>query len=426
MERVKGVRDFLPKDMILRESIFSTLKRVFESFGFDPLETPAIETWELLSAKGGLGEEAVKDIFRLRDKAGRELGLRFDLTVPLARVVASNPQLPKPFKRYQISRVWRYEEIRKGRYREFWQADIDTIGVRSMRADAEILAVVVKCLEELGFDDFYIKLNNRKVLDGLTEDLSIARRSRFAVFRAIDKLEKLGAERVKEELEKLIEKQAVEGVFKFITLKGSNEEMLARAEQMLRSEVGKQGVRELEELLSIAGIYGIEGRLRIDFSLARGLDYYTGPIFEAVIGGAERLGSVAGGGRYDKLVEIYGGPPTPATGISFGVERLAELLRERVELRATKTKLFVASATEEVRQDVLRLAQKLRKDGLAVETDLMGRKLRKQLEYADSAGIPYVVIVGREELGRGVVRLRDMRKRVEKEVEVERIPLSID
>jgi histidyl-tRNA synthetase len=420
MKRLKGMRDFFPEEMILRERTFNTLKKAFKNFGFSPLESPALESWDLLSAKGGLGEEAVKDIYRFKDKGGRDLGLRFDLTVPLARIIATNPQLPKPFKRYQIGRVWRYEEIKKGRYREFWQADIDTIGVKNMEADVEVLAVAVQALERLGFEDFAIRLNNRKILDGLAEDEGIGEEKRLDMFRAIDKLEKMGLKEVKRNLQELVGGKA-DKVLDFISLEGDNKEMLRKAEKILRSKVGREGVAELLHMLELAAVYGIEKKIQIDFSLARGLDYYTGPIFEIVIKEFEALGSVAGGGRYDKLIEIYGGPPTPATGISFGVERIIEILKEKVKLEKTKTKLFIAAVSDEMRPKVLELAQKLRKADLRVEIDLMGRSLSKQVEYAAKLDIPYVMVVGPRELRSKRFRLRDMKTGSEKELTVRQI-----
>jgi histidyl-tRNA synthetase len=407
----------MPAEMIRRERIFNTLRKVFERYGFSPLESPALESWELLSKKGGLGEEAVKDIFRFKDKAGREVGLRFDLTVPLARIVVANPQLPKPFKRYQISRVWRYEEVRRGRYREFWQADIDVVGSASMLADAEVLAVAVDALQALGFKRFYIRLNDRKVLENLVTLAGIPSQKFLPTCRALDKLQKIGTKKVGEELKVLgIKRKSIQKVFSFIGLKGTNRELLKKAKRL-----GVQ-VANLEEVLRYAKEYGIVENLKVDFSLARGLDYYTGPVYEAMISGKEEIGAVAAGGRYDDLIKLFGGPPTPATGISFGVERIDALLAERkIEIPSTKTKVFVANATPQVRVEALHLAQHLRTDGLAVETDVMERKLERQLEYADSLGIPYVLILGKKELEKSVVRVRDMKKRVEEEVSMKKV-----
>lgn len=421
----RGTRDFLPEEMIRMEYVMNILKIIFEKYGFENFETPAFENFELLAVKGG-GGDAIKDqIYYFKDKSERELGLRFDLTVPLARVVANNPQLPKPFKRYCIGRVWRYEEIRRDRFREFWQCDIDTVGSNSIESDTEILAVVVEVLETLGFKKFCIKLNNRKILTGLIELIKVPEERRFDIFRAIDKLDKFGEDIVKAELENIgLSKDQINKLFKLIKIEGSPEEFLKKAESILsKTNIGLEGLKELKEIVDFSKSYGFTKRIVIDFSLARGLDYYTGPIFEAIDTSGKNVGSLAGGGRYDELIELFGGRPTPATGISFGIERIIEVMKEEkmFDLPKTKIKVFIANVNENVKKEAIKIAKKLRKDGISCQVDLMNRSLTKQLEFADSLRIPYVIIIGPEELKKNKVKLRDMKLKKEKEVKIEEL-----
>ena len=419
----KGTKDYLPEEMIKRQFVLEVIREKFEDYGFDCLETPIIEDWNLLAAK--CGEEIKQQIFKFEDKAGRELGLRFDLTVGMARVVANNPQLPKPFKRYCIAPVWRYEDVTKGRKREFWQADIDIVGVKGMEAEAECLACAVDCIKSLGFKDFQIVLNNRKVLDGLLKLAEIPLEKNLEVFRAIDKLAKIGKDGVKKELERIgINEEQIKKLFKLLEIKGDVEEVLERAKKLLKGiESAEEGLKELEKIFELSRIYGFSNYVVISFSLARGLDYYTGPIFEIVVKTAEKMGSIAGGGRYDKLIEIFGGKQTPATGISLGIERIVQIMEEEkmFKLPKTKVKVFVANVNEKVKEEAIKISQKLRERGIACQTDLMNRNLTKQLEYCDSVGIPFVLIVGEKELREKKFKIRDMEKKIEKRLMLEEI-----
>lgn len=416
----KGTKDFLPEEMIKREYVIEKIKKIFSSYGFDPLETPIFEDWNLLTKK--CGEDIKEQIYKFEDKAGRKLGLRFDLTVGMARVIANNPQLPKPFKRYFISKAWRYEDVSKGRKREFLQADVDVVGVKGMEAEAECLACAIDCLKSLGFKSLQILLNNRKILDGLLELTKIPLQKNLEVFRAIDKLNKLGEETVKEELEKInLEEKQIEKLFKLIKIKGKPEETLKKAKSLLKGiKTAEEGLKELEKIFELGKIYGFSDYLVLDLSLARGLDYYTGPIFEIAIKTKEKVGSIAGGGRYDKLIELMGGPSTPATGISLGIERIVEIMKseQMFNLPKTKTKVFVANVNEKVKKEAIKIAQDLRRDGIECQVDLMGRNLTRQLEYADSLDIPFVIIIGPKELKEMKVKVRDMEKKSETEVKI--------
>lgn len=410
--RPRGTKDLLPEEAIKYGYVIDKVRRVFESYGFDEAQTPAIELWSVLTAK--CGEEIERQVFKIE---GGELGLRFDLTVGLARMAAANPTLPKPFKRYFISKVWRYEEPQSGRLREFWQADADIIGVASPQADAEVLAVAVDCAKALGLDNFIVRINNRKVLDAVARVCGVPPSKTLQAFRAIDKLDKVGLEGVREELRLRGLGEAADRLLEAISLRGPVKVTVEEVAAIVRGDgLGLEGVEELKEIARLAEVYGYADLLLLDLSLARGLDYYTGPVFELNVRGEEgKVGSVAGGGRYDNLVELLGGPPTPATGISLGIDRVVEMLRRAGKLPdvRTKTKVFVAAASDDVREEALKTAMRLRAEGVSCEVDLMSRKLDRQLKYADAKGIRYVVIVGRREIEEGVFRLRDMLERKE-------------
>jgi len=399
--------------MIKRRFVVETIRSVFELYGYDEIETPAFEFLDVLTAK--CGPEVKEQIYAFKDKAGRDLGLRFDLTVPLARLVASHPDLPKPFKRYCISRVWRYEEPQSGRFREFWQADADIIGSAKMDSDAEVIAVAISCLKRLGMKNFSVRLSNRKILESIVDSAGVERESWLSVFRAIDKLDKIGQEGVKRELERLgLTDDQISTIMMQISKRGNLDAVEREVNHMLTSR-GKEGFNELAEIISNLGLYNCSEYVIVDLSLARGLDYYTGPIFEVSAETDVSVGSVAGGGRYDNLIELLGGPPTPATGISLGIDRLVEVLSEANMLPSarTLTQVFVAYTSPSLKKEAITVAEKLRSEGIRVEVDIMGRKLDRQLKYADAKGIPYVVILGPREVAEGVYRIRDMSARKE-------------
>lgn len=395
----------MPEQALLLEGILEKVRAVFRKYGFEPIETPAFESLEVLEKKSG--EEVKKQIFHVGE--GEKLGLRFDLTVPLARVIAGNASLPKPFKRYHISRVWRHEEPQKGRFREFYQADVDTIGASGMEADAELLACAKEALEAIGMEPKRIRVSNRKMLDALFAKMDL-KAGATAIFRALDKLDKQGREVVDAELKRLgLSAGDISMLMRTVAMTGGNEGKLAHVEK----EFPNEGVAEMRELLALLNDYGVKAEL--DLSLVRGLDYYTGPVFE--ISGGEGVGSIAGGGRYDSLIELYGSKPTPATGISLGIERLMELMKERG--RKAVTKAFVAAAQDEFRKEARGIVVKLRAAGISAQVDLMNRKLGKQFEYAHSQGIPFAVIIGEREKKEGKVTLRDMKSGKEKVLRLE-------
>jgi histidyl-tRNA synthetase len=418
----KGTKDYLPEEMIKRQFVIETIRKKFEDYGFDCLETPVFEDWQMLAKK--CGEEVKQQIFRFKDKAGRELGLRFDLTIGMARVIANNPQLPKPFKRYYIGPAWRYEDVTKGRKREFWQADIDIVGSSSMEAEAECLACAVDCLKSLGFKEFKIILNNRKILDGLLELANIPLEKNLQVFRAIDKLQKIGKKGVSEELKKFLNEEQIKRLFKLLAIRGDCEEVLSRAKKLLKGiKIAEDGLEEIREIFELSKTYNFSNFVFIDFSLARGLDYYTGPVFEIRHEASGKIGSVAGGGRYDDLIKILGGQPMPATGISLGIERILQILEEEkmLSLPKTKSKVFVANVDEKLKRKAIEIAQKIRSENIPCRLNLGKRSLSKQLEYANSLKIPFVLIVGEKELKEEKLKLRDMEKGIEREMRLEEV-----
>ncbi|MEK6923294.1 MAG: histidine--tRNA ligase [Nanoarchaeota archaeon] len=394
-ETVKGMRDFLPEEKIFRDEVIEKIKTVFEIYGFSPLETPAVESKELLTGKGQYGDEALKLIYDFKDKAGRELGLRYDLTVPLARVIASNKNLPKPFKRYAIDKVWRYESPQKGRYREFYQCDIDIVGVAGNLADAELLACANDALLVIGLDKFTFRLNSRKLMNEILKSAGIEESKISKTLRTLDKLDKIGEQNVAQELRTFLSESAVFSVLETMKLKGE----WNRISQKLKASTETK--KEVDEFLDYLANLGVRNYI-FDLSLARGLDYYTGFVFEIDAGAGI---SVGGGGRYDTLIEVYSGENTPATGISLGLERLLSLLN-KIE-KKTIAEIFVIPIN--TLKASLQIVGELRKNGINTDFDLLGRNISKNLDYVNKQNIPYALFVGEKELSVGKVKLKDMK-----------------
>lgn len=401
------MRDYLPEEKIVRDKIVGALRETFELYGYAPLETPAMERFGVLSSKYAGGEEIMKETFRLRDQGNRELGLRYDLTVPLARVVGMNPQLKMPFKRYAIGMVWRDGPVSTARYREFLQADVDVVGAAGMLADAECLAVAKTALTKLGFE-FGIFVNNRKLLNAIVEKAGVKKEKAEGVILAVDKLGKIGRKGVENELrEKKVPEAQIEALMEMLSVRGTNPEILRELEGILGKN---EGIAELRELFSYCELFGVEAGL--DVSLARGLSYYTGTIFEVFLKGSIVKSAVVAGGRYDKMIGLLlgGGREYPAVGISFGVERLYDAMvggkKNSGTAVKTNTKIFVVPVQAE--REGIRFVQELRALGVEADMDLTGRGISKNLDYANRLGIPYVVVLGRKELEKGEFALKDM------------------
>ncbi len=385
----KGMRDFLPDEMNRREFAIGTIRSVYRLFGFAPMDTPALETAEVLEKK--CGEEIKGQLFRVDD--GR-LALRFDLTVPLSRVASSNT-FKKPFKRYCVAPVWRREEPQKGRFREFYQADADIIGCPSVRAEAELIAVAWTALEKLGFSGGVVRINDRRIISAIAAKLLPGKEG--AILRILDKREKIGDEAA---IRMFVELGAEEGKAKKLlaelTASGNNGSRLRVA-----MTYSPEAAKDLADIMVLVSEYSDKIKVELDFSLVRGLDYYTGAIFEIKL--SEEIGSVAGGGRYDGLLAMYG-QGDAAVGISLGIERLLALMGKAGQ---EKTGVFVAAAKDEFYPYALQVSSQLRAAGIAAQTDLNRRNLKKQMEYA-SGCCEWIVVVGEREKKEGKVTLRNL------------------
>ncbi len=423
----RGTRDFLPEEMLRRNWVLDRIREVFEAYGYEPLGTPAFESWEMLKIKSG--EDAINQIYYFRDKSDRELGLRFEWTASLCRVVASHRELPRPFKRYAIGPVWRYERPSEKRFREFWQADVDVVGVADPIADTEVLAVAVDCLKRIGFEGFIIRLNDRRILEAFVELVGLPKERSLDVFRAVDKINKIGVDGVMEELRNAgASAEASTRLLELTALKGRPEATIEETRELLKGlPVGLSGCDALASIAGYAAAFGIEPYLMVDLSLARGLDYYTGPVFEVYAEGFKEYGSISGGGRYDELIELFGGEPTPATGISLGIERIVPLLERKGAFEGLDLgpRVYVASASDAVRAKAIEVAQMLRRSGIAADLDLMSRSLTRQLDYANRRAIKKVVIVGERELREGCVAVRDMETAEQRKVKLEELTRSL-
>ncbi|MFH1174948.1 MAG: histidine--tRNA ligase [archaeon] len=405
LENVKGTRDFPPEEKIVRNSIIDILKNIFERYGFNPLETPVLESWELLTAKGGVGEssDTFNEMYRLQDQGGRKLGLRYELTLSLARFVAMNPTMKMPFKRYEIGSVYRDGPIKLGRYREFTQCDVDTIGVSGMAADAECILLARSAFQELKMP-VTIELNNRKLLFAIMQFADIPESKQLPAIMSIDKLKKIGKDGVQDELEKLgIEESAIAKILSAFSVSGTNEEKVSMLKGIITNEQGKAGLQEIREVLALVNGDDIV----FNPALARGLGYYTGTVFEGFLDDSEIKGSVCGGGRYDGMIGMLGNKPYPAVGIAFGVEPIIEAVKlQAKQLQKSVVKAYVIPIKNFL--EALQIAQELRAAGITTDIDLQGRGISKNLDYANAMGIPFAVIAGPEELAQGKVKVKNM------------------
>ncbi len=417
------MRDLMGQEMRIRDYLIERCVEVFQLYGYEPLDSPVMELWETLSAKGG--EEVEAETFKFKDKGDREVGLRFDLTVPLARIVAGNPHLPKPFRRYAVGKSWRYDRPQAGRYREFTQADVDIIGSSSPAADAEVVLITLEVLSRTLKNDYMIRVNNRKVLKGLTEVAGIPDELAFECFRAIDKLDKIGETGVIKELTDCgIDSESTEVLLDAIKLRGTGPEIVQEFRDLLNtSEIGVEGSDELMEMALIISECQVCELVEFDMSLARGLDYYTGPVFEGRYLGKPPVGSILGGGRYDHLIERFGGPPTPATGISIGVGRLIDVLlaRDLSEITEPTIDVFIAPVKSSMTRYGMKIQLDLIQRELVTEIDLMSRSLGKMLTQADNRGAKYTVIIGPRDIEQGEVSIRNMSDKSTEQVKLEQV-----
>jgi histidyl-tRNA synthetase len=449
----QGTRDFGPEVVRKRQYIFNTIRTVFELYGFQPLETPAMENLDTLMGK--YGEEGDKLIFKILNngldnpakhdaaikefekvlqgkntKGITERALKYDLTIPFARYVAMNHgQLTFPFKRYQIQPVWRADRPQKGRYREFYQCDADIVGSNALINEVEFANIYSDVFNRLQIADFRLQINSRKILTALAELCGGADKM-MDITIAIDKLDKIGLDKVKEELaQRGLNDQQIGIIENYLSISGSNEEKLARIKELFaNSETGKKGIEELEYVLYNSKPTTQDSKLNIDFTLARGLNYYTGIIFEAKAPAEVKIGSIGGGGRYDDLTGLFGVPNIPGVGISFGVDRIYDVMEElklfpeTVE-QGTKV-LFFNLGTEESKA-AYRLMQEVRRQGIAAEIYHENVKMDKQFKYAERKGIPYVVILGSRELQEGTCVVKNLATGEQQTVAAEKLPAHI-
>ena len=407
---LKGFRDYLPEAMIPRERLMEISRSVYRSYGFCPIDTPALEHADVLCGKGG--DEADKQMFRFEDHGKRDVGMRFDLTVPLARFVAKHGNdLGMPFKRYHIATVWRGEKPQAGRYREFVQCDFDTIGTTSMASDIETALVINDLMRAIGFEKFAIRTNNRKVLNGVLEQNDLKEHS-VVVLRALDKLPKIGPDKVRDEMMSTSGASAaqVDEVLKLTTIKGNNQEVLKQLEPLCASnEMAREGLDQLTQLVDATAAVGItDDNFQVDVSIARGLDYYTGTIFETFLDELPGIGSVCSGGRYDNLAQLYTKQELPGIGASLGLDRLLTAMQELGMIEPTRTTadVLVAQFDAGSLNEYLKIAAALRGQGIATEVFPDAKKLKAQFKYADRRGFRAVVLAGKDELTSGRLNVK--------------------
>jgi len=422
-----GFMELMPNEQILFEQMRQKIEKTYQKFGFLPLDTPILELSEVLLAKAG--GETEKQIYRF-EKGDTDISMRFDLTVPLAKYVAKNyGNLSFPFRRYQIGKVYRGERAQKGRFREFYQCDIDIIGDEELSVinDAELPSVIYTVFKELGFDDFTICMNNRKILNGLFESLEQKENS-VEILRIIDKIEKIGKDAVIEELQKInISRDSIEKIIDFIQINGATDEKIKRLQNLnIENETFKIGLEELTQVIKYVRSFGIpEQNFKVDLTIARGLDYYTGTVYETFLNQYRELGSVCSGGRYENLAEYYTDKKLPGVGISIGLTRLFYKLNELNLINANKKSIsdvLIVPMFEDMTVPI-KVANNLRNKGINTEIFLNNKKLKAKMKYADKLEIPYVIVIGEDEINSGILKVKNMRTGEEKETSIENISL---
>jgi len=421
LDLAKGFRDFSPAEKILRDSVIAKIKNVFEIYAFSPLETPTVERLDVLEAKFGAGEssDAISEIYRFKDQGDRDLGLRYEFTFALGRYIGMNPQTRLPFKRYQIGPVFRDGPIKAGRYREFYQCDVDTVGASAMIADAEILALISDVFKELKLD-VNIEVSSRKLLSDILSFVEVPEDYQTTTIITIDKLKKVGRKGVTDELlEKEISEDKINKILDILLVKGNNQEKLNNIKKIIGET---DGVKELNELFNYLS------KFNTDYvflpSLARGLGYYTGPIFEVFLKEESILPvSIAGGGRWDKMIGKYLKDENrvyPAVGVAFGLEPIMEIIKKRdgMEKETTADLYIIPIKTE---KQAIEITQKLRKQGIKTMVDLLGRAIGKNMDFANKSGIPYVGLLGEDEVKENKIKIKNMKSGAEVLVSIDKV-----
>ena len=423
---LSGFMELLPNEQILFNQMRETIEDTYKKFGFLPLDTPVIELSEVLLAKAG--GETEKQIYRF-NKGDKDLSLRFDLTVPLSKYVAKNyGNLSFPFRRYQIGKVYRGERTQKGRFREFYQCDIDVIGDGELDLinDAELPSVIYTIFKNLGFNNFTIRVNNRKILNGLFEDANVQEKS-ADILRTIDKIEKIGKELViaifRDDYN--MPEESINKIINFIEIKGTTDEKLSKLEELgIENETYKTGLNELKEVVKYMRAFGIpDSCFEIDLSIARGLDYYTGTVYETFLNQYKSIGSICSGGRYNDLAGYYTDKNLPGVGMSIGLTRLFFILNDMQLIKTDKKSIsdvLVISMIEDSSKSI-EIANELRKAGINTEIYFDNKKMKAKFKYADRLNIPYVLVIGEDEIKTGMYTIKDMANGTQEQMEIEKI-----
>ena len=417
LRNVKGTTDYSPKEQYIRNYISDTLKKVFEKYGFKPLQTPLLCYYDLLALKYDEENDILKEVYKVSDQGNRNLALRYDLTVPFAKYIAINQNTKLPFKRYEIGEVFRNGPVKLGRDREFIQCDVDTVGIEGQLVEAEFVALYVEAYKELGID-VIIKYNNRKFLSGIIIEAGIPDELVTDTITIIDKFEKLTKEELEKEFLKIgVNKDQIEKLYKFLQMDA--EELVNIKSE---NEILNEGIKELETLKKYVGELNLVEYVQFSPSLARGQEYYTGTVFEVYDAKGDIKSSIGGGGRYDKMITdfINDGKQYPAVGISFGLNVIYEILKEREEFtQKALTDIFIIPMGTEI--ECLKIAETLRKADFKVEVEMKTRKMKKSLEYANEENIPYVFILGEDELKQNQVSVKDMKNKTQTTISLENL-----
>ncbi len=422
---LSGFMELMPEEQILFNQMKTTIENTYKKYGFLPLDTPVLELSEVLLAKAG--GETEKQIYRF-NKGDSDISLRFDLTVPLSKYVAKNyGNLSFPFRRYQIGKVYRGERTQRGRFREFYQCDIDIIGDEELDVinDAELPSVIYEIFRGLGFEEFTICINNRKILNGLFESLG-QKEQATEILRIIDKIEKIGKESVIEELEKIgVDNKSIEEIISFIEIEGTTDEKISKLQDLgIANETFNKGINELSEVVKYVRTFGIpDSNFKVDLTIARGLDYYTGTVYETFLNKYRELGSICSGGRYENLAEYYTDKKLPGVGISIGLTRLFYKLNELNLIKVNKKSIsdvLVIPMVDDLKIPIS-VATKLRNLGINTEIYLNNKKLKAKFKYADKLKIPFVIVIGEEEVNSNIVTLKNMETGEESKISIDKI-----
>ena len=417
LRNVKGTTDYSPKEQYIRNYISDTLKKVFEKYGFKPLQTPLLCYYDLLALKYDEENDILKEVYKVSDQGNRNLALRYDLTVPFAKYIAINQNTKLPFKRYEIGEVFRNGPVKLGRDREFIQCDVDTVGIEGQLVEAEFVALYVEAYKELGID-VIIKYNNRKFLSGIIIEAGLPDELVTDTITVIDKFEKLTKEELEKEFLKIgVNKDQIEKLYSFLQMDA--EELVNIKSE---NEILNEGIKELETLKKYVEELNLAEYVQFSPSLARGQEYYTGTVFEVYDAKGDIKSSIGGGGRYDKMITdfINDGKQYPAVGISFGLNVIYEILKEREEFtQKALTDIFIIPMGTEI--ECLKIAETLRKADFKVEVEMKTRKMKKSLEYANEENIPYVFILGEDELKQNQVSVKDMKNKTQTTISLENL-----